>query len=132
MEERKERKGTESGETQCAECGAELKEGDKACPSCGSTKKIHHGRASCKGIGSLRASATVLTHMSPQSWTIFALIVAFFIPPTYYAVFSILTICFWYKVLIWLGIMILAYFLTRFYRFIRLLIYLADRAYGKH
>ena len=71
-------------------------------------------------------------HMNPESFTILALILGFIIPPTFYAIFSILTISFWYKLLIWLGIILIAFCLTRSYYFIILLRFIADKAYGKH
>ncbi len=69
--------------------------------------------------------------MNPQSWTILGLILAFVIPVLFYAVFSVLTIHFGFKILIWLGLILIAFFLTRSYRIIMWLRSLADKAYDK-
>jgi len=120
----------------CAECGTRLKESDKECPNCGSTKKtrgpIHFVRTAKAVIG-LRALGTAVheVHMTKDSWTVLGLILGFIIPPLFYGVFSILTICFWYKVLIWLFIMLIAFCLTRFYIVIKSLKYIANKASGK-
>ena len=75
--------------------------------------------------------------MSPQSWAMFGLILGFLIPPIFYAVFSILTIGFWYKLLIWLGAILIPFFLAYkyriiWYKIIMLLRFIADKTYGKH
>ena len=120
----------------CVECGTNLELSDNECPNCGSTKKtgghIHFER---KLKTQMCLKATIdgehEAHMSPQSWTILGLILAFVIPPLFYAVFSILTICFWYKLLIWLSIIIVAFFLTKSYKINMFLRSVADKAYGK-
>ena len=126
----------------CAECGTRLKETDKVCPNCGSTKKtrgpIHFVRTGKTSIG-LKATASAVheAHMSPQSWAVFGLILGFVIPSIFYAVFSILTISFWYKLLIWLGVILIPFFLAYkyriiWYKIIVLLRFIADKTYGKH
>ena len=104
----------------------------KPCPKCGSLKRIFNEELK----DGIRVGDTVggvhEAHMSPQSWAILGLILALIIPPMFYAVFSMLTIYFWYKLLIWLGIILIAFCLTRSYRIIRLLRFVADKAYGKH
>lgn len=130
-------KSNKENEVRCLGCGKRFKGNDKTkCPYCGSTKKadgpIHFDREAKVEIGfSVSGGAVHETHMSPQSWTIFALILGLVIPPTFYAVFSILPICFWYKLLIWLGIILIAFFLTRSYTTIKFLRFIADKAYGK-
>ena len=134
--------GEESGkkdpkEVRCGECGTRFKGSDKAkCPRCGSTKKADGPINSVRKVEAnivvkARVSGVHEAHMSPQSWTIFGLMLGFVIPPIFYAVFSILTIGFWYKLLIWLGIILTAFYLTRSYTIIRLLRFIADKAYGK-
>jgi hypothetical protein len=120
----------------CAECGLRLKESDTVCPNCGSTKKtsgpIHFVRTAQVAIG-LRsfASAVHEIHMTQDSWVVLGLILGFVIPPLFHAIFWILTISFWYKLLIWLGIIFIAFCLTRTYIFIKSLRYVADKASGK-
>jgi uncharacterized protein (DUF983 family) len=103
----------------------------KPCPKCGSLKRIFNVEARDGIALGDSVSGVHEAHMSPQSWTIFGLILGFIIPPIFYAVFSILTICFWYKLLIWLGVILIAFYLTRSYTIIRLLRFIADKAYGK-
>ena len=138
-EEKPTQKGLEG--IRCGECGTRLKESDKECPNCGSTKKtsgpIHFVRTAKTSIG-LKATASAVhkAHMSPQSWAVFGLILGFVIPPIFYAVFSILTIGFWYKLLIWLGVILIPFFLAYkyriiWYKIIVLLRFIADKTYGK-
>jgi len=118
----------------CGECGTELKESDKECPNCGTTKKLYSkavGGGKVDISGGL-VSAVHTAQMSLESWAILGLILGFVIPPTFYAVFSMLTIWFWYKLLIWLGVILIVFRLTRSYRIIMLLRFIADKAYGKH
>jgi len=139
-EEKLTQKGLEG--IRCGECGIRLKESDKECPNCGSTKKTHGPinsvRKAAVQIGvKATASAVHKAHMSPQSWAVFGLILGFVIPPIFYAVFSILTIGFWYKLLIWLGVIIIPFFLAYkyriiWYKIIVLLRFIADKTYGKH
>jgi hypothetical protein len=120
----------------CAECGTRLKESDKECPNCGSTKKtsgpIHFVRTAQVAIG-IRAISTAVheIHMTHDSWTLLGLILGFIIPPLFYGIFSMLTICFWYKVIIWLGIAFIAFCLTRTYIVIKSLRYITGKASGK-
>jgi hypothetical protein len=122
----------------CGECGTQFEGSDKTkCPHCGSTKKtsspatfdveVKDGFHLGDKVGGVHEA-----HMSVESWTIFGLILGFIIPPTFYAVFSILTFCFWYKLLIWLGVIIIAFYLTRSYNVIKFLRVIADKAYGRH
>jgi len=104
----------------------------KPCPKCGSLKRSFNKKAEVKVGLKPDVSGVHEAHMSLQSWVIFGLMLGFVIPPIFYAVFSILTIGFWYKLLIWLGIVIIAFFLTRFYKIIMFLRFIADKAYGKH
>lgn len=124
-------------DVRCGECGTQFKGDDETkCPNCGSTKKtgspaildaeVEDGLA----LGA-KPSGVHEAHMNPQSWAIFGLLLGFMIPPAFYAVFSMLTICFWYKLLIWLGITIIAFYITRSYNVIRFLRFIADKAYGK-
>jgi hypothetical protein len=135
MEEGKPNK-KEPDRIRCAECGIRLKESDKECPNCGSTKKtsgpIHFVRTAQVAIG-IRAlgSAVHEIHMTRDSWTVLGLILGFIIPLLFYVIFSILTICFWYKVLIWLGIAFIAFCFTRIYIIIKSLRFIADKASGK-
>jgi len=76
-------------------------------------------------------SAVHEAHMSPVSWTIYGLFLGFVIPPTFYAVFSMLAFSFGYKLLIWLGVISFFGGLLRIHKFIRFLRYLGDKAYGK-
>jgi hypothetical protein len=135
MEEGKPNK-KEPRRLRCAECGTRLENNDKACPNCGSTKKtrgpIHFVRMAQVAIGlRLVTSAVHEIHMTPDSWTVLGLILSFIIPPLFYGIFSMLTICFWYKVLIWLGVAFIAYCLTRIYIVIKSLRFIADKASGK-
>lgn len=62
----------------CQQCGTELKEGDKVCPKCGSTKKVFDEKASV-AIGI--KSTTEAEHEAPwssKSYTILAIIIALF------------------------------------------------------
>jgi len=120
----------------CVECGEVLKESDKECPKCGSTNRtsgpIHFKRTLKAAIGiSTIGSAVHEIHMTQDSWTVLGSILGFVIPPLFYAIFSMLTICFWYKALIWLGIMFLAFFLTRSYIVIKSCRFIRDKASGK-
>jgi len=60
----------------CQQCGTELKQGDKVCPKCGSTKK-HFERTAHTAVG-LKASAKAEheAHWSSKSWTILGTIMA--------------------------------------------------------
>jgi hypothetical protein len=77
-------------------------------------------------------TAVHTARMSAKSWTIFGLLLGFIMPPVFHVVFSILTICFWYKLLIWLGIVIVLFSLMRSYRFLRFLRFIGDKAFGTH
>lgn len=128
----------EPQEVRCGDCGTRFKGSKKTkCPSCGSTKKangpIHFVREATATIG-LTATASVVhkARMSPESWTIFGLILGLVMPPAFYAVFYILAIALWYKILIWIGVIFIAFCLTRNYRVIKCLRFIGDKAYGKH
>ncbi len=103
----------------------------KPCPQCGSLKRSFNKKVEANIVVKAGVSGVHEAHMNPQSWAIFGLILGFVIPPIFYAVFSILTIGFWYKLLIWLGMILTAFYLTRSYTIIRLLRFIADKAYGK-
>jgi uncharacterized protein (DUF983 family) len=123
----------------CGDCGyvfhgddIDQKSGKrKPCPKCGSLKRAFTVKAEAKIGIKAGVSGVHEAHMDPQSWTIFGLILAFIITPTFYAVFSILTIGFWYKLLIWLGLIFVAFGLTRSYNVIRFLRFIAKKAYGR-
>jgi uncharacterized protein (DUF983 family) len=109
----------------------------KPCPKCGSLNRAFNVKMEAK-IG-LKAgfSGVHEAHMNSQSWTILGLILGIVIPPISYAVFSMLTINFWYKLLIWLGIILVPFILAYkyriiWYKIIMLLRSLADKTYGKH
>lgn len=51
-----------------------------------------------------RATVTFKPMMDPKSWTILAIIVSIGVPPLFYWVFEVLTIGFWYSLLVWLVI----------------------------
>jgi len=94
---------------------------------------IHFVRKAKVSIGVTATGIAVhKARMSPESWAILGLILGFVIPPIFYAVFSILAIWFWYKLLIWLGIILIVFCFTRSYKIIMLLRLIADKAYGKH
>ena len=121
----------------CAECRTILKEGDRECPKCGSTQKTRGpGIFNVKAKDGFRTRADIggvhKAQMSPQSWAIFGLISALVIPPVVYAVFYILAIALWYKILIWIGVIFIAFCLTRNYRVIKCLRFIGDKAYGKN
>ncbi len=133
----------EPKEVRCGECGTRFKGSDKAkCPSCGSTKKadgpINFVREAKVVIGvSAIGSAVHEVHMTRDSWTVLGLLLGFVIPPLFYVIFSMLTISFWYKLLIWLGIILIPFFLAYkyriiWYKIITLLRFIADKTYGKH
>jgi hypothetical protein len=69
--------------------------------------------------------------LNPLSWTIYGLILGLVVPPLFYGIFEKLTICLYYKVLIWLGVVSFFGALLRCQCFIRFLNYLGDKAYGK-
>jgi DNA-directed RNA polymerase subunit RPC12/RpoP len=114
----------ESDRIRCAECGTRLKDTDKECPNCGSTAKtrgpINFVRTAQVAIG-IRSFSTVVStiHMTSDSWTVLGVILGFIIPPLFYGIFTVLTIFFWYKVLIWLGITLIVFWLTRTYLVIK-------------
>jgi len=98
-----------------------------------SSKKIYRQNV---GGGTVPISSNLsMVHtaqMNPESWAIFGLISALVIPPVFYAVFYILAIALWYKILIWIGVIFIAFCLTRNYRVIKCLRFIGDKAYGKH
>ena len=126
----------------CAECGRRLDENDKVCPNCGSKEKTNghidfRKTSQTKITVSTKVGGTHEAHMNPQSWTLLGVILAFIIPPIFYAVFSILEINFWYKFLIWLGVIIIPFsfaykYRIIWYKIIMLLRSLAAITYGKH
>lgn len=69
----------------------------KPCPKCGSLKRSFNEKVEANIVAKAGVSGVHEAHMNPQSWAIFGLILGFVIPPIFYAVFSILTIGFWYK-----------------------------------
>ena len=130
---------------ECGNCGHVFQGDDldqesgkrKPCPQCGSLKRNFNKKVEVKIGVKVGVSGVHEAHMSPQSWAIFGLILAFFIPPIFYAVFSILTIGFWYKFLIWLGIIFIPVFLAYkyriiWYKIITFLRLIADKTYGKN
>ena len=135
MEEAKPNK-VEPARMRCAECGTRLKDSDKGCPNCGSTERtsgpIHFVRRVQVALG-VRAFSTAVheIHMTPESWTILGLILGFVIPPLFYGIFYLLTIYFWYKVLIWLGIAFIVFSLTRTYILIKSLRYIEEKGSGR-
>jgi len=109
----------------------------KPCPKCGSLKRIFNVKAEGKLGVKGDVSGMHEAHMSPQSWAILGLILSFVIPPIFYAVFSILTIVFWYKLLVWLGVILIPFFLAYkyriiWYKIIMLLRFIADKTRGEH
>lgn len=103
----------------------------KPCPKCGSLQRIFNEEVKDGIVLGDTVGGVHEAHMSPQSWAIFGLISALVIPPVFYAVFYILAIALWYKILIWIGVIFIAFCLTRNYRIIGLLRFIADKAYGK-
>ena len=67
-----------SGEVwaKCQQCGTELKEGDKVCPKCGSTKKAFTETCEVKIGVKVGASVEHEAHWSSKSWTILGVILA--------------------------------------------------------
>ena len=104
----------------------------KPCPKCGLLKRSLHKKVEANISVKVGVSGMHEVHMSPQSWAIFGLLVGFVIPPIFYAVFSMLTIGFWYKLLIWLGVILILGGLIRIPLFIIFLRFLGNIAYGKH
>ena len=108
------------------------------CPKCGSLKRIIDMEEIKEG---LNAGDTLggehEVHMNPQSWSILAIILAIIITPLSYITFSSLTINIWYRLLIWIAIIIIPFSLAYkyriiWYKIIMLLRFLADKTYGKH
>ena len=129
----------------CGKCGYAFHVDDlhqesgkrKPCPKCGSTKRIYdetgHEQKIKVVVG---GSATYEAHMDSKLWTIFGVILGLVIPPIFYVVFSVITIVIWYKVLIWLGLILIPLLLAYRYRIIwhKLIMFLrffADKTYGK-
>jgi hypothetical protein len=131
-----------SKSVECRDCGKTFNNldqplsKDNPCPNCGSFE----------GIVKVGINATLephgdldrihITRMSAELWTILGVILGVVIPLIFYAVFSILTISFWYKLLIWLGIILIPFFFAYryrviWYKIIMLLRSLADKTYGK-
>lgn len=87
----------------CGDCGSELKQSDKQCPKCGSTKKAYERKAFC-AIG-LKATASVVheAHWSPKSYAILAILLALFfglvslIP---YGVYELLPLPIWLRIVL--------------------------------
>ncbi len=104
----------------------------KPCPKCGSLKRVFNEKPEDKIRVKVGASGMHEAHMNPQSWAILGLVLGFVIPLIFYIVFLILTIGFWYKLLIWLGIILIVFCFTRSYKIIMLLRLIAAKAYGKH
>jgi hypothetical protein len=71
------------------------------------------------------------TQMTDRSWTVFGVLLGLIIPPAFYSVFDVLTICLGYKVLIWAGVIFFLAGLLRCGAFIKLLNRLGDWAYSK-
>jgi rubredoxin len=109
----------------------------KPCPECGSIKRAFNVKTETKIGVTATIGGVYEVHMNPQSWTLLGVILAFIIPPIFYAVFSILTIDFWYRLLIWLGVIIIPFsiaykFRIIWYKIIILLRNLAKITYGKN
>ena len=104
----------------------------KPCPKCGSLKRNFTKKVEANIVVKAGVSGVHEAHMNAQSWAIFGFILGFAIPPIFYVVFSLLTLYFWYKLLIWLGVVLIAFFLTKCYTTHKCLRWLADKAYGKH
>jgi uncharacterized protein (DUF983 family) len=123
----------------CGDCGYvfhgdDVEKGSgkrKPCPKCGSLKRAFNVKAKVKIGIKAEVSGVHEAHMDPQSWAIFGLILGLIITPIFYAVFSLLAISFWYKLIIWLGVILVAFCLTRSYNIIRFLRFIAKKAYGR-
>ena len=108
----------------------------KPCPKCGSLKRIFNEELTNGFVAGDSPGGVHEAHMNPQSWTILGLIVGLLLPPIYYAVYEILSISFWYKLLIWLSIIITPFLLACrcriiWHGIIMSLRWMADKAYGK-
>ena len=101
------------------------------CPNCGSvirnqTRKADVSIGLKAGVGGI-----LKTYMTPESWTILGLILGLVTPPIFYIVFTFIDTCIGYKLLIWLGVILIIFFLTRSFMFIHFLRWIADKTYGK-
>lgn len=123
----------------CGNCGYVFHDDDidkasgnrKPCPKCSSLKRHYYHKAEVKIGVKTEMLAVLKTPMDSQSWTILGLILAFVLPPTFLVVFSILKINFGYKLLVWFGIIVITFFLTRCFIFIKFLRWIVEKAYGK-
>jgi len=70
------RMGSDEAWAKCQQCGTELKQGDKVCPKCGSTKK--HFERTCHAVLTLKTTAQHEheAHWSSKSWTILGTMMA--------------------------------------------------------
>jgi DNA-directed RNA polymerase subunit RPC12/RpoP len=103
----------------------------RPCPKCGSLKRILFGKVEMKSSGKLVTNLILQTNMTPESWTILGLFLGLIIPPIFFIVFTMLDVNIGYKLLIWLGVILAIFSLTRCFRFIKFLKRFANKSYGK-
>jgi predicted nucleic-acid-binding Zn-ribbon protein len=105
----------------------------KPCPKCGCLARITDETGKEQIIKAQNGYNGILDRkMTSESWTIFGLFLGLIIPPVFYVVFTLIDINIGYKLLIWLGIILSIFLLTRCFSFIDFLRWIAEKSYGKH